>query len=497
MGIDEVATAILSEPLLTKLGDYALRHLGLRSLAERRDELTRAMQAMAGDLHFGDTAECARWLLGAAPSRDRIENLARHLTNGESYFFREPGAFDALERHILPELADAQRAGGAIERRLRIWSAGCATGEEPYSIAMLIEMAVPDLDAWDIGVLGTDVNSRFLRIAERGVYRDWSFRNVPEAIKERFFRPCGGGSFELAPRLRQRVAFSLLNLAEEAFSPPASGAVDVILCRNVLMYFEPSRARQVIRRFAQILRDGGWLIVGAAECSQSMFEDFETVRFSDMAVYRKAGAHSRAAQTAKRRLAAVARQPQRTLPATPAPAARVTADRTTEPYKAVFDLFRSGRYPEAADAAISYLAQAPDDAKLLALLARIHANRGALDQALDWSRRAVAANKVDAAVHFVQANILIEIGRSADAVDALRRAIFLAPDFAMAHYMLGVLAHRDSKRGRARRHLENAISALAQCEPDETVPEADGLTAGRLMEIARALLELTEGKPRP
>ncbi len=161
-------------------------------------------------------------------------------------------------------------------------------------------------------------------------------------------------------------------------------------------------------------------------------------------------------------------------------------------YEAAFDLFRSGRYAEAAETARGAVARAPLDAKWLTLLARIHANSGTLDAALEWVGRAIAANKIDPAAHYVHATILIEMARHAEAAHALNRAVYLAPDFVLAHYTLGVLARHDGDPAAAKRNFETALSILARHDPDASVDEADDLNSARLIDIVRAMRDLTE-----
>ena len=180
------------------------------------------------------------WLLSSEPpSRNQIEILASYLTIGETYFFREKQTFEILEERILADLIKTRRQN---ERRLRIWSAGCCTGEEPYSIAMLLSKMLPDLKDWNISILATDINPRFLHKASEGVYSKWSFRDCPQGVKERYFRKAKEDRLEILPDIKKMVTFSYLNLVEDSYPSLSNctNAMDVIFCRNVLMYFAPT-----------------------------------------------------------------------------------------------------------------------------------------------------------------------------------------------------------------------------------------------------------------
>ncbi len=145
-------------------------------------------------------------------TRRQVQILACHLTVGETYFFREKGCFDVLEERIFPEFI---RTCARSARPLRIWSAGCCTGEEPYSIAILLDRLSQNNAHVDATILATDINPAFLEKASKGLYGEWSFRGTPLGIKERYFKPRKNGQFEILPHIRKRVTFSYLNLAEE------------------------------------------------------------------------------------------------------------------------------------------------------------------------------------------------------------------------------------------------------------------------------------------
>jgi chemotaxis protein methyltransferase CheR len=206
--------AVLSDTLLSHLSEFVAAQIGLRFSRERWRDLERGIGSAAREFGFRDAESCVRWLVSSPLTRSQIEILADHLTVGETYFFREASCFEWLERRVLPELI---RAGRESERRLRIWSAGCCTGEEPYSIAMLLDLMVPDLNDWNITILATDINPRFLKKAQEGVYTEWSFRDTPGRIKERYFIERKRGHYEITASIKKRVTFSYLNLAEDVY----------------------------------------------------------------------------------------------------------------------------------------------------------------------------------------------------------------------------------------------------------------------------------------
>jgi chemotaxis protein methyltransferase CheR len=276
----------IPDALLPRLSEYLTAKIGLHFSKRNRDDLHQKMAAAMKDFNFEEVGEFIEWLLSSSPTQKQIEILASHLTVGETYFFRERRAFEIMEHSILPGLIDARRK---TEKRLRFWSAGCSTGEEPYSIAIMLDKLVPDLKDWNITILATDINSGALRKAVEGIYSDWSFRDTPPFFKDKYFERINGSRYRLLPDIRKMVTFSYLNLSEDAYPTLQNNtnAMDVIFCRNVLMYFEPDHVKRAAERFYRSLVDGGCLIVSPVETSQIHYASFATVRIQDSTFYKK------------------------------------------------------------------------------------------------------------------------------------------------------------------------------------------------------------------
>ncbi len=468
-----LADTAVSEPLLVRLSDFLDTHTGLHLPRERWGDLRRGLAGAARDFGLPDAQTCAHWLLTVPLTRAQIEVLASHLTVGETYFFREQPAFDALGERILPALIEAGRAG---ERRLRIWSAGCCTGEEPYSIAILLERLLPDIAEWNVTILATDINPLFLRKAAEGIYGVWSFRGTPDWVRERYFTRRRDGRFELHPRVRKRVVLSYLNLAEDLYPSLASNttAMDLVFCRNVLMYFRPERARRVAANLYRALVNGGWLIVSPTETSHVTFADFAPVEFPGTVLYRKDAESAPRAAFIRPPAPEIAPAPLAWLPEPPPVALPVEAAHPPPDRPAV----APDTAPPAAD----------DTPASPARAARDCANAGRLAEAVEWCERAIAADKLDPAHHYLLATVEQERGRIEAAVQSLQRALYLDPGFVLAHFALGNLYRVQDRPREAERHLGNALALARKHPPGEVLPESDGLTAGRLGEIVGTVL---------
>jgi len=454
------------ESLLSGLSDFLAVHLGLHFPRERWSDVQRGIAAAARDFGFGETDACIRWLLATPPTRSEVEILAHHLTVGETYFFRERRSFEVLQADILPELLHARRGG---EQHLRIWSAACCTGEEPYSIAMVLDRLIPDPQTWNVNLLATDINPGFLRKAAEGVYSEWSLRATPPWIRERYFRRVSNKRFEILPTIRSQVTFSYLNLAADLYPSLINNtnAMDVIFCRNVLIYFTAAQVKKVIDNLYRSLVDGGWLIVSPTEASATLFSCFTAAEFPGVMIYRKLAGASRRIM----------------VPGYPAPAAE--AGLPASSVNTFVSEVTHATLPQNAQPEATPRLPDPD---ALGCAARTCANEGRLSEAVEWCERAIAANKLNPAHHYLLATIQQERGHSEAVVQSLRRALYLDPNFVLAYFALANLRLAQGQRPEAERHFEVARTLLQTQSAEEILPESEGLTAGRLGEIITSIL---------
>jgi len=212
------------------------------------------------------------------------QNLVTLITNIESYFFRDQDQFNLLRNHILPELIQRPKNNKTI----RICSAGCSSGEEPYTLAILLKELIPDLEQWNLMILGTDINQDALEKARKGVYRPWSFRRVDTKIVQRYFQVIGE-QYHLDSSIKQMVKFQAINLVKDVFPSPENDlyALDLILCRNVFIYFEPSAIAKVLIKFYNALQPLGYLITGHAELYGQDLSSFKTQVFPESVAYQR------------------------------------------------------------------------------------------------------------------------------------------------------------------------------------------------------------------
>jgi chemotaxis protein methyltransferase CheR len=221
-------------------------------------------------------------MVSTSESQREWQVLAQVLTTGESYFLRDRGQTELLRRHLLPEIVARRRS----QRVLRLWSAGCSTGEEPYSLAMLLQDVVPDLAQWDVRIWGTDVNPAAIEQARRGVFRAWSFRAVAAEVRDRHFQ-LRGSQWEIDPSIRNLVTFQVGNLVWDDPTMQGWDDLDLIVCRNVFVYFEATAIAQVLQHFYRALRPMGYLLTGHAELYGQDVSHLTALSFPDSVVYQR------------------------------------------------------------------------------------------------------------------------------------------------------------------------------------------------------------------
>ncbi|HKF40692.1 MAG TPA: protein-glutamate O-methyltransferase CheR [Candidatus Acidoferrum sp.] len=220
-------------------------------------------------------------------SNVEYDALLQRLLTQETSFFRYPAAFEALEKKVLPELH--MKKFWESPRSLRVWSAGCATGEEAFSIAMTVADALEFADAWNIHILATDVSRQALDHAENGIYDARQLETISPRQRDLYFSR-SGSQWAVKPRIRNMVTFAPMNLAQVVYM----GKFDCIFCMNVLIYFSEERQGQLMQRFYEYLEPGGYLFLGHAESVSKADVKFETHVYRDARIYQKPAASRRA-----------------------------------------------------------------------------------------------------------------------------------------------------------------------------------------------------------
>jgi chemotaxis protein methyltransferase CheR len=501
---------------LTALAAVLKDRVGLHVRADGLQALRLALLARLEEM--GDAAPGAgRYLelLESAGGDDELRRLLPLVTVGKTSFFRDDRQFQAL-RALLPELLARPKAGG---RPLAIWSAGCATGEEPYSLAMsAVEAgAAPG----EVEIVATDVNPEAVAAASRGAYDARRVRDVPEPLREAHFDQ-DGERYTVRAGLRRYIsAIRPHNLVSAIFPRPATGAAwDLIFCRNVIIYFDTSTTQQVLAQFHQALVPGGYLFLGYSESLFRLFEGFELTEVAGAFLYRRPERGGRVGPPGP----PGPPRPVMPVPSSPPPVTHVTLASTPAPGRGLGAATRAGRAPlpvasaqqlapqEFLDAAVALFAdgrfgaarellerlleQGGEDLAVRLTLANLYGILRQPDKASDCYAAALAIEPLSAEAHLFYGIHLHTQGEHAAAARELQRALFVDPDLALAHYYLGRSFEGQKDPQRARLAYRNALEAFKR-RPDgkrqaflgyyPDVPE-EGTTFARAAEYALAAL---------
>ncbi len=430
----------------------------------------------------------------AADERE-FNELMNLVTINETSFFRFPQQFDAFKTKVLPEIMAGKPQSN---RTIRVWSAGCSTGEEPYSLAMtLLDSGIHGL-GWKPQVLGTDVSTRALAVAQKAVYGRRAMLNVPKEVVARQFGP-EGENYRVAPHVRNLVDFGYHNLIKEPYPLSLMGNWDVIFCRNVTIYFRMESTKRVVSNFYNSLNPGGYLFIGHSETLSSISDDFEPLEIGGVFLYRKTKAKRVFAAPRPRavvvpeRLSALAslvtppaRPRRKPAPTAPVAATSVTGDPLAEARRSL----AHGDPDRVLEIVASILESDPNNADAHLLSAYIHADSGDYVKALEACHRALAINPLLPVARYILGIIHQRQGDPVRAISELKKTIYIDSEFALAHLNLANIYKSQRKWDDAAREYENALRALYKSPEGAWTEFLGGFKADLLAKTCeRSLLE--------
>jgi chemotaxis protein methyltransferase CheR len=417
------------------VADLLAARYGLQFAGHNLDLLERGLRRLADSQGTSLEFLCRR-LAMQDPKAELWQKLIDVVTVNETYLFRHPEQLQVLGQRLIPE----RLASGA--RTLRAWSAGCATGEEAYSLAMVMRGAAPSCE---VRVLATDISEPALAVAERGKYGPNSLREpIPQALQDTYLLSASDGSVEVRPLLRELVEFRRVNLVDGDHLAMVPGGFDFIFCRNVLIYFTPEHNRQVLMVLRDRLADGGFLMLTALD-QREKIPGLEPVVLDGVPLLRRSEpARLSAAPTRRELPAAVSVTPSRPL------LSAIAADA----------LERAAEVKAAAD-------------------------QGDLSRAAQLARRLLQSDRTPEALHLL-AMILSEQGKSTEAEQLLLEALGQNPGYVLGHLSLGLLERPLHQKWRATQHLQTVITLLRQRADDEILHGPEPLQVAMARRLASA-----------
>jgi chemotaxis protein methyltransferase CheR len=275
--------AFISHDEFEFLAGFIYRKTGIRYEFKKLYFLSKRVQKRMEELGLETTDDYIRKLRFADPEHQEFQLLLNLLTINETYFFRDFPQLQAFAENCLPEVTEKKEAAG--KRNLRIWSAGCASGEEPYTIAIILLEMLENPEQWKIDIVASDIDLNMLEKAKKAVYDERSIRDVPEEYLEHYFT-VSGNQYRLNSNIRRMVRLEHLNLGERE-SVRQKSAFDIIFCRNVLIYFDDISRKQLVDQFYVTLNPGGYIFLGSSESVGRISSAFKLKRTGNYLVYYK------------------------------------------------------------------------------------------------------------------------------------------------------------------------------------------------------------------
>ncbi len=480
-------TASLPPALMKDFSQFLLDKMGLHFPMDSWRELEKKLEPISQAFGFESVKSCLEWLMSTPFTQKNLDILAAHLTIGETYFFRDERLFQVLKERILPDLIHSHHHS----KHLRIWSAACCTGEEPYSVAIVLQQLLSD-PSWSIYILGTDINIQFLHKAEAAQYKPWSFRSTPPSIKSAYFTQDANERFTLISKIRKMVKFRYLNLIEGHYPSPLEDiqSMDLILCNNVLIYFSLPFIQKVVEHLVNTLSEGGWLCVTPIEVPYIVDARLTSLKIGDMTLFKKSTQLKPAPHPASSPIPI----PQAIPKAIAQPALKpMTNTTSTTPlkksiYEHAWTAYQQENYQETRQLLEDKFKQQNflnDQESVLLVKTYLYLNK--LDLADQWCEKMLNQNKLDPSLHYLHAQVLQELNRFAEAIQVLKRALFLEPNFVVAHFALGNLLLIQGNPKEANRHFRNVLNLLQKYPPEMTLPGEENLTAHRLLDLVQGL----------
>ncbi|MEO5361420.1 MAG: tetratricopeptide repeat protein [Nitrospirota bacterium] len=490
----------MNTPSMAYIQEFISERTGL-SVSDK--DLKSTVTSRMKDLGFEYVDEYCRFLETDTPkSKDEWKQLCQIITTGESFFFRDKGQFYLIRNTVIKDILNTNKD----RRTLRIWSAGCSTGEEPYSLAITVLELLPDLNHWDVIIIGSDINEDAIEKARKGLYSDWSFRMVDPTIISTYFKR-RKDMYELDEQVRRLVVFKPLNLIRDNFPDTAAGIcdIDLIICRNVFIYFQPENIALALGKLSQTLNKAGYLITGHAELqSVKLPSGLVPITYPQSVVYRRL-IDRPVEELRQQEIFKPVKQisvinikknvkidmpvsaPQKTTSYKKAAAYsdKVKNDLKVLPGEALYAeaqaMYKEGKYPLVIDKAERFLKDNPRHYGAHVLAAQAYANTGDLERAAVYCTNAIGINSLRKEPYYMLAHIAEEQGNTDQAVEMFKRVIYLDAGCVPAYIELSTIYEHEGDTKRGFKLRESAVKILEGLPADSSVEFYDDMKAGELL----------------
>lgn len=467
-------------PSVKILYEYLFSRYGLSFSGNRMSDLANTLAHTSAQLHLS-VEELLENLNSQENGKKIFTLLLDNLKINETYFFRE--------QSTLNKICDIVLSKSYLDRTT-IWCAGCSSGEEPYSLLMLLQENNYLISNSAFILEASDINKNSLEKAKEGIYSEWSFRNTPEEIRNKYFIPLGD-NYKINSSLRNKPLFRENNLIEdfEKFYPEKKNFYNVVLCRNVLIYFDEKSRDKILQNFYFSLAPGGYLFLGLTEIPLVKNQQFEKILDKEVIYFRKVNSGNDKHNIIPK---------NNTRFSLPENDQQITAPKINEPessIKIIMDYYSKGEYENVINASDFFLKADwtfytnREKHQALSVIINSFINLNKITEALEYFLKIKEQNKDDHHFYLMLSGLYVLSQNNEAAIVNLTRAIYLKPDYIPAHLSLGKIYREKKETDLAVRQYQNAKFILERYPPEIIIEDTEGFSAGSLLNLVNHLLE--------
>ena len=436
---------------------------------DRKQHLQMALDERLVKGDYGSYRDYYHFIQSHPHREAEVRHLITLITVGETSFFRNAPHFEALRNLVLPEIIERKRKSRKI---IRIWSAGCSRGSEPYSIAMALQETLPSPQDWSISIFATDINHHVLDFAQKGVYTLRDLSNVPEEYIQRYFHK-SDQHYQVVDQIKKHVKFSYHNLAKSSFRSPEVESLDIVFCRNVTIYFDLQTTKRIVEQFYDCLSDGGYLFIGHAETLWQITDKYELIECPQTYIYKKTKERIKTKNSSL--LVSMPGtlsdpiRPKLPVPNVPEKKGRILEDVVHEK--------PSSAHPQVKDC----LAQAT------AL-----ANQAQYEEAIKQLGMALKEDSLCLEAYYLLGVLYYNAGLFDQAIAQFKKVVYIDPGVALSYFNLGNIYLHQKKINKAKKEFENVVKFLEKRQPEEIVEFSDDFTSDYLLRACESNLTKIE-----
>lgn len=452
------------------------------------------------------------YLSKTIPGKMMLKAIIDDVTIGETYFFRNEPQLEVFQEHILPEIIAFNKKTG--KKKITIWSSGCSTGEEAYTLAILLMENLGyhlKKENWSIDILGTDINRDSINVAKKGIYKgNRPKRHLQRMIMDKYFDQNDEGIIQVKPFLSEMVSFAHHNLIKDPYNFPQMINPDVIFCRNVTIYFNLETTKKLIEKFYQCLRDKGYLFLGHSETLWKINTKFKSLDYAKGFVYQKNFSHYSSIEEKKDKNQffplfkleeSNAQTEKITTPKESSSISNLSSMSELErlmgidsKYHEGVSLFDQKKYDESLKCFEEILSI--DSNYLLAYfaIANIYCNEDHNEKAIQYLDELIQKDSLYIDAYFLKGIVLMKMNQLEESIEALKKVIYIDPDHTLAYFHLMNLYQKTQNINQCKIAMKNILLICSRENKKEIVPLTDHITYGQLETLVQSKMKVIDGE---